>query len=39
MQKRGMTKDFSWDQSAYGYTDVYVEAVQRGCDKDLRQFM
>jgi starch synthase len=39
MQKRGMTKDFSWDQSAYGYTDVYVEAVQRGCGKDLRQFM
>lgn len=31
MQKRGMTKDFSWEKSVNGYLDIYSEALKRGC--------
>lgn len=31
MQKKGMNKNFSWDQSAQNYVGVYSEALLRGC--------
>lgn len=31
MQKRGMESDFSWGRSADAYTEVYNEALARGC--------
>ena len=31
MQKKGMQKNFSWEQSVNGYLDVYSQALMNGC--------
>ena len=31
MQVKGMTKNFSWEQSADNYIGVYSDALMRGC--------
>ncbi len=38
MQKKGMQKNFSWEQSVNGYLDVYSQALMKGCGIDTKSW-